>query len=105
MTDIWRSFVAQAALWAHGYRLSFHQSTVSQVRNDHNLMRDFTDEIPGYTGNDGIVALLTAECAKGPEPAIHQTAHRMWKALAAENVIPGEELPILDAWFNAFTWK
>jgi STELLO glycosyltransferase-like protein len=102
MTDIWRSFVAQAALWAHGYTLSFHKATVKQVRNDHSLLRDFIDEIPGYTGNDGIVKLLNEEYAKGPESTIHATAHRMWKSLALANVIPGEELPIVDAWFNAF---
>jgi hypothetical protein len=102
MTDIWRSFVAQAALWAHGYRLSFHKATVRQVRNEHNLLRDFTDEIPGYTGNNGIVKLLDAEYAKGPETTIHETAQRMWRALAVANVIPSEELPIMDAWFSAF---
>jgi len=100
MTDIWRSFVAQSALWAHGYRLSFHKATVQQIRNDHDLMRDFCDEIPGYTRNDSIVKLLNDECAKGPESSIGETSHRMWKALAIANVIPSEELPILDAWFN-----
>ena len=102
MADIWRSFDAQAALWAYGYRLSFHKATVRQVRNDHNLMHDFSDEISGYTGNDGIVKLLNAEYAKGPESTIHETAHQMWKALAVANVIPSEELPIVDAWFSAF---
>jgi len=101
MTDIWRSFVAQAALWAHGYAVSFHKATVKQVRNDHSLLRDFIDEVPGYTGNDGIIKLLDVECAKGPEAAIHLTAHRMWRALAAANVIPEKELPIIDGWFAA----
>ncbi|MDR3736260.1 MAG: STELLO glycosyltransferase family protein [Acidobacteriaceae bacterium] len=101
MTDIWRSFVVQAALWAHGYRLSFHKATVKQARNDHSLMRDFADEIPGYMGNEGIVKLLDAEHAKGPAATIQETAHRMWKALAVAHIIPAEELPIIDAWFTA----
>jgi hypothetical protein len=101
MTDIWRSFVAQSSLWVHGYQLSFHKATVRQLRNDHNLMRDFSDEISGYIGNDSIVKLLDLECKKGPELTISETAHRMWKTLVAEKIIPQEELPIIDAWFNA----
>jgi hypothetical protein len=102
MTDIWRSFVAQCALWAHGYRLSFHSATVRQVRNDHNLMRDFADEIPGYIGNDGIVKLLDAEYEKGPESTLGETAHRMWRCLISAAIIPEKEIPILDTWFNQF---
>lgn len=101
MTDIWRSFVAQAALWAHNYRLSFHSATVDQIRNDHNLMSDFRDEVPGYLGNNEIVKILDSEYAKGPGATIGQTALRMWTALEAANIIPPEELPIVAEWFKA----
>src|SRR5205807_7157091 len=51
MTDIWRSFVAQRIAWTCGWSILFHQSTVRQDRNDHNLMTDFKDEISGYSNN------------------------------------------------------
>lgn len=101
MTDIWRSFVAQAALWAHDWRLSFHSPTVRQIRNDHSLMNDFRDEVPGYLGNDRIAELLDAEYREGPESTIAQTAMRMWETLAEAEIIPSRELPILNAWFSA----
>jgi hypothetical protein len=102
MTDIWRSFVAQAALWVHRHHLSFHPATVRQVRNDHNLMHDFRDEVPGYLENDRITKILSSECENGSSTSIAKTAHRMWRTLAAERIIPEEELPILDAWFARF---
>src|ERR1700691_4694073 len=51
MTDIWRSFVAQRIAWTCGWPVLFHQSTMRQERNDHNLMNDFRDEISGYNNN------------------------------------------------------
>lgn len=54
MTDIWRSFVAQRVAWECGWSVLFHGPTVWQERNDHNLMRDFEDEVPGYLNNSAI---------------------------------------------------
>lgn len=51
MTDIWRSFVAQRILQTRGRGLLFHSHTVWQDRNDHDLHKDFTDELPGYNHN------------------------------------------------------
>ena len=51
MTDIWRSFVAQRILHTRGMGVLFHSPTVWQDRNDHDLQKDFTDELPGYTHN------------------------------------------------------
>jgi hypothetical protein len=99
MTDIWRSFVAQAVLWAHDFHLSFHSATVRQVRNDHNLMHDFRDEVPGYVNNDRIAELLASEWKKGPEATLSATAARFWRALATGGILSEEELPIIDAWF------
>lgn len=101
MTDIWRSFVAQAALWTHGYRIAFRSATVRQVRNDHDLMRDFNDEVVGYTRNDSIVRVLLTECGKGPEATIGATACRMWQALVQAKIVSECEIPIVDAWHCA----
>lgn len=51
MTDIWRSFVAQRILHARSMGVLFHSPTVWQDRNDHDLQKDFTDELPGYNHN------------------------------------------------------
>jgi hypothetical protein len=48
-TDIWRSFIGQRCLWEIGEGVTFHSpSEVYQDRNEHDLLKDFEDEIPGY---------------------------------------------------------
>ena len=60
MTDIWRSFVAQRIAWENGWSVLFHEATVRQRRNPHDLLRDFRDEVPGYLANREICAALQA---------------------------------------------
>ena len=60
MTDIWRSYVAQRIAWECGWSVLYHEPTVWQERNEHNLMKDFEDEIPGYTNNLNICKTLQA---------------------------------------------
>jgi STELLO glycosyltransferases len=102
MTDIWRSLVAQAALWVHGFRVSFHQPTVEQLRNEHDLMRDFKDEVPGYLQNAEIASILNGQLEKGPGSSIGSTALGMWRALAAKDIISENEIRIAEAWFELF---
>ncbi len=59
MTDIWRSFVALRIGWTCGFNVLFHRSTVRQERNDHSLIDDFRDEVPGYLNNGRIMKALT----------------------------------------------
>jgi hypothetical protein len=100
MTDIWRSFVAQAALWKQGRKVSFHSATVNQVRNDHNLMRDFADEIPGYLENDRIAATLLRTVAEMGPGDMQTTARRLWQALMDIEVVPQRELAVVDLWLD-----
>lgn len=101
MTDIWRSFVAQAALAHHGWSLAFRTATVVQERNEHNLMHDFADEVDGYLQNDKFrTQLLAAErrLPAGGSPA--DTVRHLWRALAAAELLPVAELPIAEQWLS-----
>ena len=60
MCDIWRGFVAQKCLWQTGQGIIFHAPEVKQNRNQHNLFRDFEDEIDGYLSNEKIRKTLDA---------------------------------------------
>ena len=51
MTDIWRSFIAQRIAWENDWHILFHEPTVEQDRNEHALLKDFSDEVPGYLHN------------------------------------------------------
>lgn len=98
MTDIWRSFVAQRCLWELGEGVVFHGSTVWQERNEHNLLRDFADEVPGYLNNDRIrVALEAARLVAGDTPG---NLVLCYEALVAGGFVPGEELALVRAWIS-----
>jgi hypothetical protein len=98
MTDIWRSFVAQRIAAANDWHVLFHEPTVRQERNEHNLMRDFADEVPGYLHNEAIRAALEATTVAPGVGEIPENLRRCYRALVDLGVIAAPELPLLDAW-------
>ena len=98
MTDIWRSFVAQRCLWAMGRELVFHGADVVQERNLHDLRKDFADEVAGHMHNGRIAAVLQALDLPGGADQAGGNLRRCYEALASEGIIPGAELPLVDAW-------
>lgn len=100
MTDIWRSFVAQRIAWGNDWAVSYHSPTVWQERNDHDLMRDFRDEVPGYLNNSAIKEALAKLSLKPGVANIPEDMRLCYRALVNMDVIGAEELPLLDAWLS-----
>lgn len=98
MTDIWRSFVAQRIAWENGWSVLFHEPTVWQERNEHNLMRDFEDEVPGYLHNDRIRRTLEDLPLAGGVGNVGENLRRCYEALVGLGVVGADELPLLNAW-------
>lgn len=98
MTDIWRSFIAQRIGWENGWRLLFHGSTVFQERNEHDLMRDFAEEVPGYLHNERIRRTLEDLPLTGGEGHIGDDLTACYRALIDLGVVGAEEEPLLAAW-------
>ncbi len=99
MTDIWRSFVAQRIAWECGWGLIFHNATVHQDRNDHNLLKDFEQEVPGYLLNNKIKRLLEDTALRSGTENIAHNLMKCYTALVNENIISSrEELKLLEAW-------
>lgn len=96
MTDIWRSFVAQAGLWKQGKKIAFRSATVVQERNEHNLMRDFNDEVVGYLRNEEIVSTLEKIEAMPLENFVLEA----WKELEQTGVAINEEVRLANAWME-----
>jgi hypothetical protein len=100
MTDIWRSFVAQRIAWEQGWGVLFHEPTVWQERNEHNLMRDFRDEVPGYLHNSSICeALAGLKLARGPE-RLGENMLACYEKLVEMSLVGAQELSLLAAWFE-----
>jgi hypothetical protein len=99
MTDIWRSFVAQRCLWELSEGVVFHSPTVRQDRNEHDLLRDFRDEIEGYLNYDRVRGALEDCVLDGGDMARSQV--RCYEALIGRDLLPADELPILSQWCRA----
>lgn len=98
MTDIWRSYVAQRISWECGWSILYHEPTVWQERNEHNLMKDFEDEIPGYTNNLNICReLQDLQLQKGIEN-IGSNMIVCYQKMIDMGVVGKEEMSLLEAW-------
>lgn len=97
MTDIWRGFVASRVLEELGHGLLFSSATVVHQRNDHNLTRDFADEVPGYIHNDGIRSALRA-IRFGKGVTMRVMLESCYQVMIREGWIGPEEENLLNAW-------
>lgn len=100
MTDIWRSFVAQRIAWTCGWPILYHKSTVWQQRNDHNLMTDFRDEIPGYVNNAQIYTCLKELNLEKGIVNIPYNMIKCYKKLIELGFVGEDEIRLLDAWLK-----
>ena len=98
-TDILRGYVAQRLMWEQGLHLGFMSATVYQERNEHDLMRDFADEIEMYLGVRKVVEVLDGLSLHG-DPL--QDQYDAYAALHKAGVVEERELEILSAWNHDF---
>jgi len=100
MTDIWRSIIAQRIAWENDWAVLFHEPTVLQNRNKHDLMKDFVDEIPGYINNDKIFNELSKIKIKSGQDYLADNLLVCYERLIAMEMLDKKELNLLSAWLN-----
>jgi hypothetical protein len=100
MTDIWRSFIAQRIVWLNGWKILFYGPDMGQSRNVHNLLRDFSDEIPGYLHNDEIRSALENLPLESGAEKISNNLRICYQKLVGMSLIGADELKLLDAWLD-----
>jgi len=100
VTDIWRSFVAQRIAWENGWSILFHQATVWQERNEHDLMADFEDEIPGYLHNRRIGEALAALPVPSGTGRIGDALLMCYEELIRLGVVGREEFDLVESWVS-----
>src|SRR5205823_7073487 len=100
MTDIWRSFIAQRIAWTCGWNILFHSPDVWQERNEHNLLKDFEDEVPGYINNSRICRVLEDLDLKSGVENLGDNLMRCYRKMIEATLILKEELYILESWLE-----
>lgn len=98
MTDIWRSFVTQRILFENGLGILFHHSTVYQDRNDHDLMRDFSDEVDGYKRSKELVSALQNLKLGGKRNSMLADLVKCYERLIELGFVDAKEMSLLSAW-------
>lgn len=102
MTDIWRSFVAQRIAWTCGWNILFHAADVWQERNEHSLLKDFADEVPGYLNNARMCTLLGELDLKSGAGSISENLIRCYQLLIENHWVGKEEMKLVEAWCEEF---
>jgi len=100
MTDIWRSFIAQICLYKVGKNLAFREATVFQQRNEHSLIRDFKEEIPGYLNNVNIMDILSSLTLSNLPERMSENLYLCYEKLVEQEIIPKDELRLLNLWLK-----
>lgn len=100
MTDIWRSLVAQRISHEYGWHLYFGEASVFQERNEHNLLKDFEDEVPGYLMNAKIRRALEQTVLDPSESSIFENLKRCWQSLVDLGAVKKDEMNLLNLWTN-----
>ena len=78
----------------------FHAATVRQERNEHNLLKDFEDEVPGYLHNDRIRKTLEDLELKSGAGRCADNMVKCYSALIQLRLVGQEEEPLLRAWLD-----
>lgn len=96
-TDILRSYVAQPIMWLYGWQLGFRDANVFQIRNEHNLLSDFKQEIPMYE-REGIVDIVSNAISKNSN--IYDNLLAAYRELLQHGIVKKEEIEAVQNWID-----
>ena len=100
LTDILRGFVAWRILLERNESISFHSPVVRQDRNEHDLLRDFSEETGLFLHSDNIANDLLSLDLVGQ--SISEQLITCYKALEKRQVISNHEFKTLELWNSFF---
>ena len=98
--DIWRGLVALRILHLNNMPLIYSSASNYQLRNYHNLIKDFTEEVPVYLRNKEIIDILYSMKLPVGENKIIQSLLLVYKKLIEKKIFPKEELVFLNCWIS-----
>ena len=100
MTDIWRSFVATRICWENDWNVLFHSPTMRHDRNEHDLLKDFSEETIGYLNNGKICSELEKLDLEKGAGNIPQNMMKCYAEFISMGLIGKDVTKLLEAWFR-----
>ena len=99
-TDIYRGLIAQRCLWELNQGITFHSpSEVFQDRNEHDLIKDFADEVHVYLNVEKIAQIL-GDLTLGEN--ITHNLLSCYRALLKIGIFPPAEIDSVKSWIKDF---
>lgn len=98
VADIWRGYWAQRLLWDINAHLIFLPASATQYRNYHDLMRDFSDELPLYLETTKLIDVLNNWNSE--KNNLYARILDLFDALVDEKLFEKEERELADAWIK-----
>lgn len=96
--DILRSYAAQPIMWESNYLLGFVSPNAVQIRNDHDLMMDFVDEIPMFLNVKKVCSI--AKKAIKPKAKITDNLYNVYSDLVNAGIVLKREMIYLESWIK-----
>lgn len=96
--DIIRTYVAQVlASSNHNMSIGFTDAHVTQLRNPHDLMKDFTEEIPVYQTVGKLLEILDGLCRRDGTTV---SLDSVYERLFIEGIVDAKEVLIVKEWLK-----
>lgn len=97
-TDILRGYIAQIIAQHYGYEVGFCSPNVVQIRNIHNLFKDFQDELTTYRNSKLVVEI--GESIVSADTNIMDNLYNIYEALSRNEIVKDQELSALEAFLK-----
>ena len=101
-TDIWRGLIAKVILANDKKKILFQSSNVIQKRNNHNLIKDLSEEMELYKNlNLALQSLLKLNLLKG-EKNYDINLVKVYQKLVLMKLFPKKEIDLVKLWVRDF---
>ncbi len=99
-TDIWRSLIALKILQINNLEILFFGTTMYQIRNQHDLFKDFSDEIPAYLNNKKILNVINKIKLKKGKKFFSYNLKKCYDELVKNQIFISKEKKYINAWLE-----
>lgn len=99
-TDIWRSLIVLKIFQINKMNILFFGTTMFQKRNQHNLMKDFEDEISLYLNCKNFYDVIDNLSLKKGNKYFEFNLKKIYLRLVEKNFFKKKELYFLNAWLK-----
>lgn len=98
VADIWRGYWGQRLLWDIGGSLCFLPPSAYQERNEHDYLKDFTEEIDLYLDAQNLITMLNSW--RSAKPTVFERMNDLFDELVMHKFLRREDVILVKAWLE-----